>query len=132
GEAVRLGEAVRGAIARHDAARGIDRAAAAYHAALADAGALADGAAAAITRRDWAALIALAAAAHHDRYDATALALITAEAAQLAPLLTPLLHNHAALGPLEGSLATLANRAVASSAPDDYATALQVRAATLD
>jgi hypothetical protein len=130
-QAARLGEAVRGALAQHDAARGIDDAAKAYHAALAQFGAQSDSAAAAIARHDWPALIALAAAAQKYRYDDMALALITAEPAQLVPLLTPLLRDHAALAPLEGSLATLTNRAVASATPDDYAAVLQARAATL-
>ncbi|WP_260583281.1 hypothetical protein [Sphingopyxis sp. PET50] len=52
-QAARLGEAVRGALAGHDPARGIDHAAAAYHVALAHAGAQADAAAAAIARHDW-------------------------------------------------------------------------------
>ena len=130
-QAARLGEAVRGALAQHDPARGIDHAATAYHAALAAVGAQSDSAAAAIARHDWPALIALTAAAQKYRYTDMALALITAEPAQLAPLLAPLLRDHAALAPLEGSLAMLTNRAVASAAPDDYAAALQARAATL-
>ena len=130
-QAARLGEAVRGALAAHDPARGIDRAAMGYHAALAAVGVQSDSAATAIARHDWPALIALAAAAQNYRYADMALALITAEPAQLAPLLAPLLRDHAALAPLEGSLAMLANRAVASAAPDDYAAALQARAATL-
>lgn len=130
-QAARLGEAVRGALARHDPARGIDAAAIAYHAALVAVGAQSDSAAAAIARHDWPALIALAAAAQKYRYADMALALITAEPAQLAPLLAPLLRDHGALAPLEGSLAMLANRAVASATPDDYAAALQARAATL-
>jgi len=129
--AARLGEAVRGALARHDPARGIDHAGSAYHAALAAIGVQADSAAVAIARHDWPALIALAAAAQKYRYDDMALALITAEPAQLAPLLAPLLRDHGALAPLEGSLAMLGNRAVASAASDDYAAALQARAATL-
>lgn len=130
-QAVRLGEAVRGALARHDPDRGIDRAAITYYAALANVGAQSDSAVAAIARHDWPALIALAAAAQKYLYADMALALITAEPAQLAPLLAPLLRDHAALAPLEGSLAMLTNRAVASAAPDDYAAALQARAATL-
>ncbi|HMO75388.1 MAG TPA: hypothetical protein PKD99_08425 [Sphingopyxis sp.] len=130
-EAALLGEAVRAALARHRPERGIDAAARAYHAALEAAGALPDSAAAAIARHDWPALIALAAAAHNYRYDEMALALITAEPAQLAPLLAPLLRDHAALAPLEGALATLRNRAAASAMPDDYAAALQVRATAL-
>lgn len=128
-EAARLGEAVRGALAQHRPERGIDRAAADYHAALAGAGSLADSAAAAIARHDWPSFIALAAAMHKYRYDAMALALITAEPAQLAPMLAPLLRDQAALVPLEGSLAMLPGRAVASAAPDDYTAALQARAA---
>ena len=130
-EAARLGEAVRGALAQHRPERGIDRAAADYHAALAGvgAGALADSAAAAIARHDWPSFIVLAAATHKCRYDAMALALITAEPAQLAPMLAPLLRDQAALVPLEGSLAMLPGRAVASAAPDDYTAALQARAA---
>ncbi|WP_077147713.1 hypothetical protein [Sphingopyxis sp. KK2] len=127
--AAALGEAVRGALAQHDPARGIDAAATAYHAALSAIGAQSDSAAAAIARHDWPALIALAAAAQKYRYADMALALITAEPAQLAPLLAPLLRDHGALAPLEGSLAMLTNRAVASAAPDDYAAALQARAA---
>lgn len=129
--ASRLGEAVRGALARHDPDRGIDRAATAYHAALAAVGVQSDSAATAIARHDWPTLIALAAAAHHYRYDDMALSLITAEPAQLAPVLAPLIRDHGSLAPLEGSLAMLTNRAVASAAPDDYAAALQARAATL-
>lgn len=128
-EAARLGEAVRGALAQHRPERGIDRAATDYHAALAVAGTLADSAAAAIARHDWPSFIALAAATHKYRYDAMALALITAEPAQLAPMLAPLLRDQAALVPLEGSLAMLPGRAVASAAPDDYTAALQARAA---
>ncbi|APZ98397.1 hypothetical protein BWQ93_07770 [Sphingopyxis sp. QXT-31] len=128
-EAARLGEAVRGALAQHRPERGIDRAAADYHAALSDAGTLADSAAAAIARHDWASFIALAAATHKYRYDAMALALITAEPAQLAPMLAPLLRDQAALVSLEGSLVMLPGRAVASAAPDDYTAALQARAA---
>lgn len=128
-EAARLGEAVRGALAQHRPERGIDRAAADYHAALDGAGSLADSAAAAIARHDWPSFIALAAATHKYRYDAMALALITAEPAQLAPMLAPLLRDQAALVPLEGSLAMLPGRAVASAAPDDYTAALQARAA---
>lgn len=128
--AAALGEAVRGALAQHDPARGIDAAATGYHAALSAIGAQSDGAAAAIARHDWPALIALAAAAQKYPYADMALALITAESAQLAPLLAPLLRDHAALAPLEGSLAMLTNRAVASAAPDDFAAALQARAAT--
>lgn len=127
--AVRLGEAVRGALAQHCPERGIDRAAADYHAALAEAGTLADSAAAAIARHDWTSFIALAAATHKYRFDAMALALITAEPAQLAPMLAPLLRDQAALVPLEASLAMLPGRAVASAAPDDYTAALQARAA---
>lgn len=130
-EAASLGEAVRGALALHRPDRGIDAAAYAYHGALAEAGVLPDSAAAAIARHDWPALIALAAAAHKYRYDEMALALITAEPAQLGPLLAPLLRDHAALAPLEGALAALRNRAAASAAPDDYAAALQVRATAL-
>lgn len=130
-QAVRLGEAVRGALALHDPDRGIDHAAIAYYAALANVGAQSDSAVAAIARHDWPALVALAAAAQKYLYADMALALITAEPAQLAPLLAPLLRDHAALAPLEGSLAMLTNRAVASAAPDDYAAALQARAATL-
>ncbi len=114
-EAARLGEAVRAALAAHAPDRGIDRAAAAYHAAFADADALAGAAGDAIVRHDWTALIALVATAHRYRYDAMALALLTAEPAQLAPLLAPILRDHGALAPLEGSLAMLANRAVASA-----------------
>jgi hypothetical protein len=128
-EAARLGEAVRGALAQHRPERGIDRAAVDYHAALDGAGTLADSAAAAIARHDWPSFIALAAATHKYRYDAMALALITAEPAQLAPMLAPLLRDQAALVPLEGSLAMLPGRAVASAAPDDYTAALQARAA---
>ena len=130
-QAARLGEAVRGALEQHDPARGIDHAAMAYHAALAAVGAQSDSAAAAIARHDWPALIALAAAAQKYLYTDMALALITAEPAQLAPLLAPLLRDHGALAPLEGALAMLMNRAVASAAPDDYAAALQARAAML-
>ncbi len=128
-EAARLGEAVRGALAQHRPDRGIDRAAADYHAALATAGTLADSAAAAIARHDWPGFVALAAATHEYRYDAMALALITAEPAQLAPMLAPLVRDQAALVTLEGSLAMLPGRAVASAAPDDYTAALQARAA---
>ena len=128
-QAARLGEAVRGALARHAPDRGIDGAATTYHAALAAVGAEADSAAAAIARHDWPALIALVAATQNYRYADVALALITAEPAQLAPMLVPILRDQAALAPLEGSLAMLANRAIASAAHDDYAAALQARAA---
>ena len=128
-QAARLGEAVREALALHALGRGIDGAAATYHAALASIGAEADSAAAAIARHDWPALIALVAAAQNYRYADIVLALITAEPAQLAPMLVPLLRDQAALAPLDGSLAMLANRAIASAAPDDYAAALQARAA---
>ena len=128
-QAAQLGEAVRGALARHMPDRGIDRAAATYHAALAAVGAEADSAAASIARHDWPALIGLVAAAQNFRYADVALALITAEPAQLAPMLVPVWRDQAALAPLEGSLAMLANRAVASAAHDDYAAALQARAA---
>lgn len=129
GEAARLGEAVRGALAQHRPDRGIDRAAADYHAALGGAGTLADSAATAIARHDWPSFVALAAATQKYRYDTMALALITAEPAQLAPMLAPLLRNQAALVPLEASLAMLPGRATASAGPDDYTAALQARAA---
>ena len=111
--AAELDEAVRAATVRRDSEAGIDQAAAAYHQAL---GAMASGAAAqAIAAQDWAALIALAAAAAHRRYDAMALALVTADSAALPSLLAPLRLGPAELAPLEVSLAMLPARAV----PDD-------------
>ena len=131
-EAARLGEAVRAALAAHAPGRGIDRAAARYHDALVDTDTLAAAAGDAIARHDWTALIALAAAAHTYRYDGMALALLSAEPAQLAPLLQPILRDHAALAPLEGALAMLANRAVASAASGDRAARSHAQAAKSD
>jgi hypothetical protein len=111
-----LGEAVRAAVSRQDAATGIDRAATDYHAALAAPSAVAEAAAAAIVRQDWPALIALAAAAAQRSYADTALALLSAEAAALPILLAPLRLDRAAIAPLEASLAMLPARAVGGGA----------------
>lgn len=103
-------EAVRAATARQTSEAGIDAAAAAYYQAL-GAG-VSDAAAQAIAAHDWPALIALAAATTHRRYDAMALTLLTAESAALPSLLAPLRLDSVALAPLEASLAMLPARAM--------------------
>lgn len=109
-------DAVHATVARQKSESGIDHAAAAYHQAL-DA-MVPRAAAAAISAQDWPALIALAAVAAHRRYDAMALALLTAESAALPSLLAPLRLDRAALGPLEASLAMLPARAVGDGGPE--------------
>jgi len=100
---------VRRALDRRDAPQGLDRAATEYYAAL-DAQAAAQEAATAISRHDWLALIALAAAASRRSYSNMALALLSAEPAALPTLLAPLRLDHAALAPLEASLSALPGR----------------------
>ena len=107
-----LGDAVRAALADQAREEGIDAAGAALHSLLAGEGRVTDAAADAIERHDWPTLAALAAAAHRRRHDAMMLALLTAEAASLPALLAPLRLDHAALAPLEASLAMLPARAV--------------------
>lgn len=108
--AAELGDAVRAATEGHDREAGIGKAGAAYYQILGDG--VRDAAAAAIVRHDWPTLIALAAAAHGRAYDDMAIALLTAEPAALPSLLAPLQLDHAALAPLEASLAMLPSRAV--------------------
>ncbi|WP_428627050.1 hypothetical protein [Sphingopyxis sp.] len=116
--AAELGEAVRTATERQADETGIAHAGLAYHDLL--GAALPEVAAQAIARHDWPTLIALAAAAHHRRYDDMALALLTAEAAALPSLLAPLHLDRTALVPLEASLAMLPARAVAEDGARDY------------
>lgn len=111
--AAELADAVRAAVDRHDASRGIDRAARAWHGELAASDGVASAATAAIARHDWAALIALMAAASRRSYADTALTLLAAESAALPLLLAPLKLDRAVLAPLEASLAMLPARAVA-------------------
>lgn len=113
-----LDEAVRVATARRDGESGIDRAAAVYHRALGPMAS--DAAASAIAAHDWPALIALASAAAHCRYEAMALALLTAESAALPSLLAPLRLRRAALAPLEASLAMLPARAVGDEGAEPW------------
>ncbi|SKB45108.1 hypothetical protein [Sphingopyxis flava] len=129
-DAARLGDAVRNALAQQARETGIDAAAAGWHRALEAEGALAETAAHAIARHDWPALIALAAAAHRQRYSAMALRLLTAETAALPSLLAPLRIDRAAIAPLEASLSLLPCRTISgSAAPDeDYAALLTARA----
>lgn len=108
-----LGEAVRAATERHGHETGITGAGAAYGEAL--GAARPDAAAAAIARHDWPTLIALAAASHRRAYEDMAVALMTAETAALPSLLAPLRLDHAALAPLEASLAMLPARAVSGA-----------------
>ncbi len=110
-----LGDAVRVATEQHAGESGITRAGAAYCEALGTA--LSDAAAAAIARHDWPTLIALAAASRRRAYDDMAIALLTAETATLPSLLAPLRLDHAALAPLEASLAMLPARAVSIDFP---------------
>ena len=112
GEGARLGNAVNGLMEKQASAPGIDAAARDYHAALVAEQALADAAETAIARHDWPALIALAASAHGARFEAMAVALLSAEPAALPLLLAPLRLDRAALAPLEASLAQLTDRAV--------------------
>lgn len=114
--AAELGDAVRAASDRHARETGMTRAGAAYHEIL--GAALPDAAAAAIARHDWSTFVALASAANHRTYGDMALALLTAETAALPSLLAPLRLDHAALAPLEASLAMLPARAVSGA---DYA-----------
>ncbi len=129
-EAVRLGDAVRSALAVQASEAGIDAAAAAWHRALEADGALAEAAALAIARHDWPALIGLAAAAHRRPYGRMALTLLTAETAALPSLLAPLRIDRTTLAPLEASLSLLPGRTISgSAAPDeDYAALLSARA----
>jgi hypothetical protein len=116
--AVELGDTVRVAIERQADESGIERAAQAYYEILGDA--LPDAAAAAIARHNWPTLIALAAAAHRRAYDDMAMTLLTAESAALPSLLAPLRLDHAALAPLEASLAMLPARAVADAGNAEF------------
>ncbi|OHD09714.1 hypothetical protein [Sphingopyxis sp. RIFCSPHIGHO2_12_FULL_65_19] len=108
--ASKLGDAVRVATEQQTREMGITRAGVAFYNAL--GATLPDAAAGAIGRHDWPTLIALAAACHRRDYDDMALALLTAETAALPSLLAPLRLDHAALAPLEASLAMLPARAV--------------------
>ena len=108
--AAALGDAVRAATEFQASEYGIMRAGSAYAEHL--AAELPDAAAAAIARHDWPTLVALAAATHRRTYDDMALVLLTAETASLPSLLAPLRLDHAALAPLEASLAMLPARAV--------------------
>jgi len=110
-----LDDAACAAAARQTPESGIDAAAAAYHAALVADGALSDAAAAAAMRHDWPALIGLAAAAHRRPYGEMALALVSAEAAALPPLLAPLRIDRGAIAPIEASLARVPARALAGA-----------------
>ena len=109
--AAELGDTVRLAIERQANEPGIEQAGQAYYGIL--GAALPNVAATAIARHNWPALIALAAAAHRRAYDDMAMTLLTAESAALPSLLAPLRLDHAALAPLEASLAMLPARAVA-------------------
>lgn len=111
--AAALGDAVRAALRQQADDRGIDAAGAIYHDLLVERDALPDAAATAISRHDWPALIALAAAAQRRSYDDMALAILTAKIGALPLLLAPLRLDHIALAPLEMSLAMLPARAVA-------------------
>ncbi len=113
-----LGEMVRAATERHADETGISAAGVAYSDAL-GAG-RSDAAASAIAQHDWPTLIALAAASHHRRYDDMAVAVMTAETAALPSLLAPLRLDHAALAPLEVSLAMLPARAVSGADYGDF------------
>ena len=117
----RLGDAVNALQAKLADARGVDAAAVAYHAALSAENAVTAAAEAAISGHDWPAVIALAAAAHGQRYDAMALALLTAQAAALPSLLAPLRLERTAIAPLEASLARLAARALSDDVAADLA-----------
>jgi hypothetical protein len=115
--AAELGEAVRVATERHAGERGIERAGQAYYEIL--GGALSDAVTNAIARHNWPTLIALAAAAHRRSYSDMAMTLLTAESAALPSLLAPLRLDHAALAPLEASLAMLPARAVSDASGDE-------------
>ncbi|MBJ7500423.1 MAG: hypothetical protein JHC57_11790 [Sphingopyxis sp.] len=108
--AAALGDAVRAATAFQASERGITHAGTVYAEHLGTD--LPGAAAIAIDRHDWPTLVALAAAVHRRSYDDMALALLTAETASLPSLLAPLRLDHAALAPLEASLAMLPARAV--------------------
>lgn len=108
-----LGEAVRIATERQAVETGMAEAGQAYCEILGTA--LPDAAATAIARHNWPTLIALAASAHRRTYDDMAMALLTAESATLPSLLSPLRLDHAAIAPLEASLAMLPARAVADA-----------------
>lgn len=110
--AAALGDAVRAAICQQANDCGIDAAGMVYHDLLVECGILADAAEAAISRHDWPALIALAAAAERRTYGDMALAILTAEIATLPLLLAPLRLDNIALAPLEMSLVMLPARAV--------------------
>lgn len=110
-----LDDAAGAAAARQAPESGIDAAAAAYHTALVAEGSLSDAAAAAAMRHDWPALIGLAAAAHRRPYGEMALALVSAEAAALPPLLAPLRIDRGAIAPIEASLARVPARALAGA-----------------
>lgn len=118
GQGAKLGDAVNELLAGRADARGIDAAALRYHGAVAADGAVPETARAAIARHDWPALIALAAGAHGQRYETTALMLLTAEPAALPSRLAPLRLDRAAIAPLEASLARLADRAIAGGADE--------------
>lgn len=115
--AAELGEAVRVALERQAEERGIASAGAVYYEKL--GAAVPDVAATAIAQHNWPVLIALAAATYLRAYDDMAMALLTAESAALPSLLAPLRLEHAALAPLEASLAMLPARAVADGGHDD-------------
>lgn len=115
--AAQLGEAVREAIEAQAGEKGIARAGAVYYEIL--GAAVPDVAATAVARHNWPVLIALAAAAYLRAYEDMAIALLTAESAALPSLLAPLRVDHAALAPLEASLAMLPARAVADRGSDE-------------
>jgi len=112
--AAALGDAVRAATEAQTSDGGITQAGVAY-AEILGSERLADAAAAAIAGHDWPTLVALAAAVHRRAYDDMALALLTAETGALPSLLAPLRIDHAALAPLEASLAMLPARAAGES-----------------
>lgn len=108
-----LGDAVRIATERQAGEVGMTLAGRAYYNLL--GAALPGAAATAIARHNWPTLIALAASANGRSYDDMAMALLTAESATLPSLLAPLRLDHAAIAPLEASLAMLPARAVADA-----------------
>lgn len=111
--AAALGDAVRAALRQQADECGIDAAGTVYHDLFVERDALADAAATAISRHDWPALIALAAAAQRRTYGDMALAILTAEIGALPLLLASLRLDPIALAPLEMSLAMLPARAIA-------------------
>ncbi|SEH18745.1 hypothetical protein SAMN05428974_2983 [Sphingopyxis sp. YR583] len=111
--AARLGDAVRDATEQQASETGMTHAGRVYSEILGTA--RPDAAAAAIARHNWPMVIALAASANGSTYDDMAMTLLTAESAALPSLLAPLRLDHAAIAPLEASLAMLPARAIASS-----------------